>query len=316
MIMPIIETSNLTKSYGRVAALSNLSLQICEGEIFGFLGPNGAGKTTTIRLLLGLLKPTQGRATVSGLDAWRDAVHVHKLVGYVPGDVRLYEYMTGQQLLDMLSGLRRVGNGLRAVPTVGTARSPLPTIPVLAERLQLDLSRRIKTYSKGMKQKLGLMQALMHEPRLLILDEPTAALDPLMQEELYAILRERKQQGATIFFSSHILSEVEKICDRVGIVRAGHLVKIGSVDDVKHLQMRRVEVTFRDGVMPLEQLKRLGLNVRKSDDRTCAFTLRGDVDLMVKLLAQFHVETLTVEPLSLEDVFFEFYKGSSGVVEH
>ena len=294
--MSIIETFNLTKSYGRVNALSDLSLQIHEGEIFGFLGPNGAGKTTTIRLLLGFLKPTQGRATILGLDTWRDAVRVHEQVGYVPGDVRLYEYMTGQQFLDMLNGLRRVGNGLRAVP-------------ILAERLQLDLSRRIKTYSKGMKQKLGLIQALMHEPRLLILDEPTAALDPLMQEELYAILRERQRQGATVFFSSHILSEVEKICNRVGIVRAGRLVNVGSVDDVKHLQMRRVEVTFSEGAIPMDQLKRLGLSVHKSDDHTCTFTVRGDIDPVVKLLAQYRVESLTVEPLSLEDVFFEFYKG-------
>ncbi len=175
--------------------------------------------------------------------------------------------------------------------------------------LRNHLSRRIKTYSKGMKQKLGLIQSLMHNPRLLILDEPTAALDPLMQEELYAILRERREQGATVFFSSHILSEVEKICDHVGIVRAGRLVKVGSVDDIKHLQMRRVEVTFADSVLPLEQLGQLGLAVRRSDERTCEFTVRGDIDPVVKLLAQYHVEALTIEPLSLEDVFFEFYKG-------
>ena len=228
----VITTDNLGKSFGRVRAVSNLSLAIAEGEIFGFLGPNGAGKTTTMRLLLGLLRPSTGTATVLGWDAWRQAARAHERVGYLPGDARLYDFMTGTEFLTLMARLRGRGE-------IGPGRR-------LAEHLGLDLSRRIKTYSRGTRQKLGLVQALMHAPQLLILDEPTASLDPLVQEDVYEVLREQRAAGATVFFSSHVISEVEKVCDRVGIIRRGQLVAVETVEGLRARATRRVRVTLAE----------------------------------------------------------------------
>ncbi len=289
----IIATSQLTKRYGNQLALDDLALEIGEGEVFGYLGPNGAGKTTTIRLLLGFLSPTAGSARVFGRDAWRDSVSIHRRVGYVPGEVRLYDYLTGAELLRLLSRLRRVECSAQWEE--------------LAQRLQLDLGKRIRAYSRGMKQKLGLIQALMHQPQLIILDESTTGLDPLMQQELYEILRERKQDGATVFFSSHNLSEVEKLCDRVGIVRGGKLVALESVADLQQRKVRRVEVVFADGVGGAAvELPNATLTAQRG--RHFVFTVRGSIDSFVKSLAQLAVEELTIEPPGLEERFFEFYR--------
>jgi ABC-2 type transport system ATP-binding protein len=287
----VISTDNLGKSFGRVVAVADLSLEIAEGEIFGFLGPNGAGKTTTMRLLLGLLRPSAGTATVLGWDAWRQAARAHEQLGYLPGDARLYDFMTGTEFLALMArlrGRREIGPGRR-----------------LAERLGLDLSRRIKTYSRGTRQKLGLVQALMHAPRLLILDEPTASLDPLIQEDVYEILREQRAAGATVFFSSHVLSEVEKVCDRVGIIRRGQLVAVETVEGLRARATRRVRVTLAEP--PAAPLTLPGTTLVGQEGATLTFAVRGDINPVVRRLAQLHLRDVTIEPARLEEVFFDYY---------
>jgi ABC-2 type transport system ATP-binding protein len=287
----VITTDNLGKSFGRVRAVSNLSLAIAEGEIFGFLGPNGAGKTTTMRLLLGLLRPSTGTATVLGWDAWRHAARAHEQVGYLPGDARLYDFMTGTEFLTLMARLRGRGE-------IGPGRR-------LAERLGLDLSRRIKTYSRGTRQKLGLVQALMHAPRLIILDEPTASLDPLVQEDVYEILREQRAAGATVFFSSHVISEVEKICDRVGIIRRGQLVAVETVEGLRARATRRVRVTLAEP--PAGTLQLPGAVQVSEEGATLTFAVRGDINPVVRRLAELHLADVTIEPARLEEVFFDYY---------
>lgn len=288
---PVVETRRLSKSYGAVRAVAELDLVVERGEILGYLGPNGAGKTTTIRLLLGLLRPSMGEARAFGLDCWRESVTVRRRLGYLPGDVRLYDALTGRELLALLGRLRGVA----------------PRMEELAERLRLDLSRRIKTYSKGMKQKLGLIQAFMHEPELLILDEPTSALDPLIQQELYSLLQERREWGATVFFSSHILSEVEKVCDRVAIIGDGRLLATRQVGQLEELHRRRIRVRFGDAGVGRRALAAGGYEIEEAGNEV-ELTLSGPIDPLLKILATVEVDSLTVEPLSLEEVFFRFYR--------
>jgi len=211
----IIETQGLTKYYGKTRGIEDLNLSVKEGEIFGFLGPNGAGKTTTLRLLLDLIHPSSGQAKIFGLDSHKDNLEIKQRIGYIPGELNLYRNMRGRDLLNYLA---RFYNGLDSVFIIG-----------LTKRFKLDLERKIKTYSKGMKQMLGVIQAFMNDPDLLILDEPTSGLDPFMQQEIYNLFRETKEKGKTIFLSSHNLYEIQKICDRVGIVREGHLVAIENI---------------------------------------------------------------------------------------
>jgi len=211
----IIETQGLTNYYGKTRGIEDLNLSVKEGEIFGFLGPNGAGKTTTLRLLLDLIHPSSGQAKIFGLDSHKDNLEIKQRIGYIPGELNLYRNMRGRDLLNYLA---RFYNGLDSVFIIG-----------LTKRFKLDLERKIKTYSKGMKQMLGVIQAFMNDPDLLILDEPTSGLDPFMQQEIYNLFRETKEKGKTIFLSSHNLYEIQKICDRVGIVREGHLVAIENI---------------------------------------------------------------------------------------
>ena len=286
----VVEALGLTKWYGQHRALVDLDLQVPRGEILGFLGPNGAGKTTTIRLLLGFLKPTMGSAQVFGLDAWTQSVRIKRRVGYLPGDARFYEAMTGRAFLSLLSRLR----GAEGAPSR------------LAERLGLDLDRRVKAYSKGMKQKLGLIQALMHDPDLMILDEPTSSLDPLVQEEVYQILRERRDEGRTIFFSSHILPEVQKVCDRVAIVRGGRLLREATVKELQGLDVRRAVVELDRLEECYREMLEAGFAVESLDGRLEVRV--QEVDRLVKLLAKYRVRTLQVEPVSLEEVFLEMYR--------
>jgi ABC-2 type transport system ATP-binding protein len=287
----VITTDNLSKSFRRVLAVSSLSLEIAEGEIFGFLGPNGAGKTTTMRLLMGFLRPSAGTATVLGWDAWREMARAHEQVGYLPGDARLYDFMTGAEFLALMARLRG-----RRETGAGSA---------LAERLGLDLSRRIKTYSRGTRQKLALLQALMHAPRLLILDEPTASLDPLVQEDVYQILREQRAAGTTVFFSSHVLSEVEKVCDRVGIIRRGELVVVETVEDLRARATRRLRVTLAEP--PAGPLELPGAAPISAEGATLTFAVRGDINPVIQRLAGLHLADLTIEPARLEELFFDYY---------
>ncbi len=220
----IIETSGLTKYYGKTRGIENLNLSVKEGEIFGFLGPNGAGKTTTIRLLLDLIHPTSGRARIFGLDTRKDSLEIKQRIGYIPGELNLYPNMKG---IDLLNYLARFYNGLNQ-----------SFVFELMQHFRLDLYKKIKTYSKGMKQMLGIIQAFMNDPDLLILDEPTAGLDPFMQQEIYNLFRKTKVRGKTVFLSSHNLYEVQKICDRAGIVKEGKLMAVENIDSNSNLEER------------------------------------------------------------------------------
>src|SRR5690348_10997388 len=234
----IIETEKLTKSYGPHRGIIDVDLAVEQGEVFGFLGPNGAGKTTTIRLLLDLIRPTRGSARVFGLDATRDAVAIHKRVGYLPGEFTLYDRLTGGQTLEYFANLHG-----------GVERDYQRS---LVERLDLDPSRRFREYSKGNKQKVGLVAALQHRPELLVLDEPTSGLDPLVQQAFFQILREAVAEGRTVFLSSHVLSEAEKTCDRVALIRDGRLVRVARVDALRDLAVHEVELRFAEPVPAVE----------------------------------------------------------------
>ncbi|HEX2647410.1 MAG TPA: ABC transporter ATP-binding protein [Candidatus Dormibacteraeota bacterium] len=219
MALAAIRTTGLTKDYGSHRGLFELELQVQPQEVFGYLGPNGSGKTTTIRLLMGMIRPSAGSAYIFGLDCFRESVEVKRRVGYLPGDVPQFGSLRGSEVVAYLGGMRG-----------GVDRG---TVRRLAERFELDLSRRFREYSSGNKQKLAILLAFMHRPELLILDEPTSGLDPLNQQEFYALLREARDDGATVFLSSHVLSEVQRVCDRVGIIRAGSLVRVAPLDELR-----------------------------------------------------------------------------------
>jgi ABC-2 type transport system ATP-binding protein len=288
-----VEVRSLVKSYGARPALRGIDLDIRRGETFGYLGPNGAGKTTTLRILLGLLRPTSGSARVLGLDCWRDRVAIKRRLGYLAGDVRLYGSSTGRQLLDLLHGLR--GGAVR--------------YEELAERLRLDLDQRVKSYSKGNKQKLGIVQALMHHPDLLILDEPTTALDPLVQHEVYSILEEERRRGTTVVLSSHVLTEVQRVCERVAIVRDGEILQVAEVERLRRLDRRRVETLFADPLAGERALREAGFEPVRDG---AAVVLRvAEFDALLAVLARQQVRSLAVEPLSLEEIFFEVYRGGT-----
>jgi ABC-2 type transport system ATP-binding protein len=308
--MDALVTSGLTKQYGRrelpvhppghrpagiVRALEDLSIAVQEGEIFGFLGPNGAGKSTMIRLLLGYLHPTAGSASVLGLDVVRDSVAIRRRVGYLPGGIALYDSLSGERLLDYLGDL--------------TGRPPVRR-PELLDRLELSartLRRAVRDYSRGMRQKIGIIQALQHDPELAILDEPTEGLDPLMQREFYGILDDLRAAGRTIFFSSHILSEVERVCDRVAIVRRGRLVALEDVARLLERRKRNVELRV-DGDPPrLDGVAGVSAMAIAADGRiTCQ--LDGDVGPFLAAIAGHRVTDLTIEPAHLEEAFLELYE--------
>ena len=226
----VIHTEQLTKSYGPHRGITELDLEVQEGEIFGFLGPNGAGKTTTMRVLLDLIRPTAGRAEVFGIETTADPVAIHRRVGYLPGEFDLYDRLTGAQTIAYFGNLR--GGVDKAY------------VAELVERLELDPSRRFKEYSKGNKQKIGLIVALQHRPDLLILDEPTAGLDPLMQQTFFGLVEEARRDGRTVFLSSHIIDEVDRTCDRVAIIREGRLVQVDRIEAIRELAFHHVELTF------------------------------------------------------------------------
>jgi ABC-2 type transport system ATP-binding protein len=290
----VIETRNLTKLYGTVVGVRDLELEVERGEVFGFLGPNGAGKTTTIRLLMGLLRPSAGQATVLGLDAWGDSVAVKKEVGYLPGEAALYERMTGEGHIKFVAGFNGKGEeeGFQ-----------------LAESLELELGRKASTYSRGMKQKLAIILALMKNPPLIIMDEPSNALDPLTQKLLYDILNERRNNGATILFSSHNLPEVERLADRVGIIRQGTLAGTERIEDLREKRLRNVEIIFEGGLpadLALESLP--GVTGIELLGTRVQLKLKGDINPLLKLVSRYEVADFSVSHASLEDVFLEFYE--------
>jgi ABC-2 type transport system ATP-binding protein len=283
----IIETENLTKYYGKIRGVENLSFSIEKGEIFGFLGPNGAGKTTTIRTLLGFLKPTRGKAFIFGKNVEKEMVKIKEKTGYIPGELALYGDLTAQDLLKYFGKLRRNFDEKR--------------LERLLEMFELPLNRKIKGYSRGMKQKLSIVQAFMHNPELIVMDEPTAGLDPLLQGKFYDFLREEKKEGKTMFISSHILTEVEKISDRVGIIKDGNLIALENVDSLKSKKGKVVKVKTE------EKIEIKGIETKIENGWT-SFVVTKDVDNIIKKLAKYTIKDIEIGELSLEEIFLHYYR--------
>lgn len=293
---PAVELISLSKSYGSRTILHDLSLRVRAGSLFGFLGPNGAGKTTAIRILLGLLRADGGAARVLGRETGPDGADLRAEIGYLPGDVRFYDAMTGRNLLNFLADARG-GRGADEIDR-------------LARLFDLELAKRIRDYSRGMKQKLGLMQALMHRPQILILDEPTTALDPLVQQTLYDELRRVVAQGRTVLFSSHALSEVEQLCDEVAILRAGRLVEQERIDVLRRRAVRAVELTFDPAAPPrTPPPPELTLKLREPGRWMGAW--RGPTPPLIAWLALNPVRDVVIAPPDLEDLFMTYYNERS-----
>jgi ABC-2 type transport system ATP-binding protein len=293
----VILTEGLTKSYGASRGVVDLDLEVRPGEVFGFLGPNGAGKTTTIRVLLDFLRPTRGRAYVFGLDSRRDSVAIRALAGNLPGEFTLDERMTGRQLVSLYARLRGVAD--------------LAYADELAERLGADLDRPMRQLSRGNKQKIGLVQALFSKPPLLVLDEPTGGLDPLVQEEFLTIVDETRAEGRTVFFSSHVLSEVERISDRVGIIREGRMVAHETIGSLLAKRYRLLTLRFPAPVDPAPFAALPGVSDLKTEDDLVSFRLEGEIDPVIKLASQYTLVDLEVERPGLEDIFLTYYGGRS-----
>jgi len=289
----IIETERLTKYYGRHRGIIEVDLAVEQGEIFGFLGPNGAGKTTTIRLLLDLIRPTSGRALVFGIESSADPVAIHRRIGYLPGEFALYDRLTGAQTLEYFANLR--GGVDRAYQAS------------LIERFDLDPKRRFREYSKGNKQKVGLVAALQHRPELLLLDEPTAGLDPLMQQAFFELLRETVAEGRTAFLSSHILSEVEKSCGRVAIIREGRLVKVDTVDALRDLAHHQVELRFAGPVPAAEFTALPGVSEVVVEDHVLRMRVSGAITPVIRAAARYELLDFVSREPSLEETFLAQY---------
>jgi ABC-2 type transport system ATP-binding protein len=292
---PALSIQGLTKAYGRVQALRGVDLEVQRGEIFGFLGPNGAGKTTTIRCLLDLIRPDSGAIRVLGLDPQADPLAVRRRVAYLPGELSLEANLTAERALRYLAELRG--------DTVDWERAR-----ALARRLQLDLKMPIKNMSKGNKQKVGVIQAFMAPAELLLLDEPTAGLDPLMQQEVYRLVREARDAGTTVFFSSHIIGEVEAIAERVAVIRDGRIARVLDPRDLINLAVRRVRVRFRQPLPEGALVGVFGATLIARDGDTATIQLEGEMDHLIKALAAYPVIDLETERPSLEEVFLTLYE--------
>jgi ABC-2 type transport system ATP-binding protein len=298
MAAPVVRADRLSKDYGGHRGVTELTFEVGPGEVFGYLGPNGAGKTTTIRLMLDLIRPTGGRIELFGLDVRRAGTEARRSLGYLPGDLRLYDRLTAREHLHYFASLRGMsglGEGER-----------------LADRLDLELDRPVRALSKGNRQKVGLVQALMHRPALTVFDEPTSGLDPLVQQVVYELVGEATADGRTVFVSSHVLSEVQHIAHRVALIRDGRLELIDDIESLRQRALTRVEVTFAeappagafDTVPGVREVDRNGQIVR--------LTLEGSADPLVKALAGFEVHALDSHEADLEDVFLELYRGPAG----
>ena len=294
----IIQTEKLTKSYGSHRGIVDVDLEVTEGEAFGFLGPNGAGKTTTIRVLLDHLRPTSGRATVFGIETTADPVAIHRRIGYLPGEFTLYDKLTGGQTIEYFANLR---GGVDAAYQAD-----------LVARLDVDPTRKFKEYSKGNKQKIGLIVALQHRPDLLVLDEPTSGLDPLVQQTFYEVIREAKAEGRTIFLSSHILSEVEKTCDRVAIIREGQLAKVDRVEALRDLAHHQVELRF-SGDIPVGAFAAIpGVSEVTTEDHTLRMRVSGSIAPVVREAARYELLDFVSREPSLEETFLAQYGHGAG----
>jgi ABC-2 type transport system ATP-binding protein len=294
MAVPVVRADHLSKDYGRDRGVADLTFEVGEGEVFGYLGPNGAGKTTTIRLLLDLIRPTAGRIELFGTDVRRAGPGARRSLGYLPGDLRLYDRLTAREHLRYFASLRGMsdlGDGER-----------------IADRLDLELDRPIKALSKGNRQKVGLVQALMHRPALTVFDEPTSGLDPLVQQVVYELVAEATADGRTVFVSSHVLSEVQHIAHRVALIRDGSLELIDTVETLRQRALTRVEVSFAEPPPPGTFDDVPGVHEVDRNGRVVRLTLEGSADPLVKALARFDVHALDSHEADLEDVFLELYR--------
>lgn len=291
-----IETQGLVKNYGKIKALLGVELEVDRGEIFGFLGPNGSGKTTTIRCMLDLIRPQAGTVSILGINPQEDPVAVREKVGYLPGELSMEANLKVRGQLRYLNSLR--GN-----------QADWGYVQELAERINLDMKRSIKNLSKGNKQKVGVVQALMHRPELLLLDEPTSGLDPLVQQEIYRILKEAREDGATVFFSSHIINEVEAIADRVAIIREGVIVEEAAPESLVSMEVRNLRVRFKENVDSAKFAGIEGVSITSQGNGTMlSIQVEGEMDELIKALAAYPVSDIEIERPSLEEIFLQYYE--------
>ena len=287
----ILEIKNLTKYYGNILAVDNLSLSLNEGEIFGFIGPNGAGKSTTIRSIMNLINKNEGTILFNSQELTKDNIELKKLIGYLPSEVNLYEDLTVKEMLDYHESFYD--------KNINKKRCEL------VERLKIDEAKKIEELSLGNLKKLGIVLAFMHEPKLIILDEATSGLDPIMQQTFYELLQEEKEKGTTIFYSTHILSEISKICDRVGIIKEGKLLKVETVEELQNKNLTNVTIESKE----IENIvKDLELNSNLITNRTVKFKNSLSPDLLIKKLSNYKIDKLLIEEATLEDVFLHYYK--------
>ncbi len=296
--MSLVTTNALTVYYGRQRGIDGLNMDVEPGEIYGFLGPNGAGKTTTLRVLLDLIRPTSGTATVFGLNCQKDGVAIRSRVGYLPGELSLYRQLRANEYLNKVN----VARGNTADPAY---------ISALCDQLDLDPSRRMQKYSRGNKQKVGLVAAFMTKPELLLLDEPTSGLDPLVQQNALDLMRQCRAEGRTVVLSSHVLSEVQEICDRVGIIREGRLVATERIEDLIQGQLHRLTVRF-ESLPPVGQFDRVGAREISRSDQAVLVEIREDLGRFLAEAMQFGIVELETHQVSLEEIFMEYYGKGEG----
>ncbi|KPL58878.1 ABC transporter ATP-binding protein [Rossellomorea vietnamensis] len=291
--MNVIEIHSLTKNYGKSRGISDISFHVEEGEIFGFIGPNGAGKSTTIRTLLSLIHPSSGSATIFGKDCIESAPEIAKEVGYLPSEVFYYDNMRVIDLLKYSASFYK--------------KDCTKRIKELADMLNLDVTKKIDDLSLGNKKKVGIIQGLLHEPKLIILDEPTSGLDPLMQQKFFELLREENKKGATILFSSHILSEVQRMCDRVAIIKEGRIVQVEKISTLKENNHKKFKVEAKGNFDP-SYFEMEGVSKLEIKDRQVSFLFRGDINKVMKKIADIEIMNLWIEEPDLEEIFMHYYE--------
>ncbi|GGJ96198.1 ABC transporter ATP-binding protein [Lentibacillus kapialis] len=296
--MTLLKTENLTKKFGSFKAVDEINIDVKKGEVYGFIGPNGAGKSTTIRVLLGMLKATGGHASIFGKDVWRDAVDIHKRIAYVPGDVNLWPNLTGGEVIDLFMKLH------------GGAMNKQKR-KELIQKFNFDPSKKCRTYSKGNRQKVSLIAAFASDADLYILDEPTSGLDPLMERTFQECVMKASSEGKSILLSSHILSEVERLCDRVGIIRDGHMIESGTLDELRHLTRTNLKVETKQNVNDLEDMEGVH-NVARHEKMLSLQVDTESLDKVIRHVSQFGVLKLESAPPTLEDLFMRHYEGAGG----
>jgi ABC-2 type transport system ATP-binding protein len=291
----IIEIRNLSKYYGKARGIEEINLDVSEGDIFGFIGPNGAGKSTTIRILLNLIFPTSGNAKIFGMDVVKESKKIKNHIGYIPSDANLYDKMNVREFLTYCIQFYNVTNGEQRIQE-------------LSDWFELDLKRKMAELSMGNKKKVSIVQSLIHSPKLLILDEPTTGLDPLMQAKFFELLRNENKNGTTIFFSSHVLSEVQTICKKVAIIKDGKIIKVEDIDTLRKKQLKKVSIDFGEKIL----LENLGINgiesITSSAGNIIAFVYSGNINELINVLSTRKIENLVIEEPTLEEIFLHYYK--------